>query len=100
MAQENAAVSHPIKNFAISSQTELTIEQQVQKLINRDFFTSTSNVAQLHTWLDEQRKYKALGIVIGAQGVGKTIGLKTYKNPRGDQSLRSLPLHALYIEPI
>ncbi len=98
MSQENATASYPLKSSAPSFQAGLSVENQVLRLINRDFFASTSSVKELHKWLDEQRKYKSIGRVVGPHGVGKSVGLDTYKNPRGNGRLRSLPLYALYIE--
>lgn len=98
MAQENVAFSYPIKGSAQNAQAQLSVEEQIIRLINRDFFASTSSITKLHTWLEEQRKYKSLGIVTGRQGAGKSVGLCAYKNSKGDRKLRSIPLYALYLE--
>lgn len=98
MAQENVAVSYSLKTPAQNGQTQLSVEEQIVRLINRDFFASTNSIKKLHDWLDDQCKYKALGIVTGRQGAGKSIGLKVYKNPNGDRRLRRIPLYSLYLE--
>lgn len=98
MAQENVAFSHPLPNPAQNLPKALSIEDQVVRLINRDFIAPTSCVKELHDWLDEQRKYKSFGLVTGPQGVGKSVALKSYLRLNGDRALRSIPLHTLYLE--
>lgn len=48
MTQENATVSYSLKSSAPSFQAGLSVEKQVLRLINRDFFASTSSVKELH----------------------------------------------------
>lgn len=98
MAQENVAFSHPLPNPAQTLPKALSIEDQIARLLNRDFIAPTSCVKELHGWLDEQRKYKSFGIVTGPQGVGKSVGLNSYLRLKGDRSLRSIPLYTLYLE--
>jgi hypothetical protein len=98
MAQENAAFSYPLPNPAQNSSKTLSIEEQVVRLINRDFVATTSCVKELHNWLDEQRKYKSFGLVTEPQGVGKSVALKSYLRLNGDRALRSIPLYTLYLE--
>jgi hypothetical protein len=98
MAQENVAISYSLKIPVQNGQVQLSVEEQIIRLINRDFFAPTDSIRKLHDWLDEQCKYKALGIVTGRQGAGKSIGLKVYKNLNADRKLRRIPLYSLYLE--
>lgn len=99
MAQENAVRLHSSRSFTQQPETKLSVEEQIIRLINRDFFAPTRYVKELHEWLDEQREYKSLGIIMGQQGTGKSVGLEAYiKALKGGRKLRSIPLYALYLE--